>query len=92
MSYREENNQVVPPREVPKGVQLEWVADPDWKVGGDLRECSRKHCHASAVASFCRPVHRNGLKGLRRYYYCGSHLYGRKIEDGVVKFERLVRR
>jgi hypothetical protein len=77
-------------REVPEGYKLEWVPDSDWTVGGDSRECSFLRCHNSAVASFCRTVYRNGVKGYRRYYYCVNHLYGRKIEDGVVKFERLV--
>jgi len=74
--------------EAPKGYCWVWLADPQWTVGGDGHRCraSVGRCHNAAVAGFFR---KHG-PGFRRWYYCESHLYGRIIEDGVVKFRRLV--
>ena len=73
-------------REVPEGYRLEWQPDNDWRIGGRGRLCSLKSCVRPAVAA----LKRNWKFGFRWYHYCADHLYGRKIEDGVVYFERLV--
>jgi hypothetical protein len=74
--------------EAPAGYHREWVADEGWKIGGDGRTCRRTGCGKLAVAALKRS-HRYGILGFQWWYYCESHLYGRKIEDGVVKVERL---
>jgi len=71
---------------VPEGYHLEWCADENWKVGGDGRQCRRTFCNNPAVAALKR-IHAHGF---RWWHYCELHLYGRKIENGVVKFRRLV--
>jgi hypothetical protein len=71
-------------RDIPEGFLPEWVADPEWKVGGDGKKCRMKGCKEPSVAAL-RRKHRGRL-----WYYCRDHLYGRKIEEGVVKFCRLV--
>jgi len=79
--------------EVPRGWRREWVPDDslDWEVGGNGRKCRMKRCNDPAVAALARRHHRkSGLTDFRWWYYCAAHLYGRKIEDGVVKVLRLV--
>ena len=79
--------------DVPEGYRREWVAEPEthWRVGADGRRCSMYLCHNEAVAQLARQRNRRGLVLVAWYSYCPSHLYGRKIEDGVVKFQRLVK-
>jgi len=78
-------------REAPDGFHFEWVAEnDDWKVGGDGRRCRMKGCGADAVAAL-RRKHRRSFSGFTWWYYCAAHLYGRRIVDGVVQHERLVR-
>lgn len=77
--------------EAPAGYRYEWVRDPDWKLGGDGRKCRMKRCANEAVAGFQRGRWtKNHGRILVWWHYCADHLYGRKIEDGVVKFRRLV--
>lgn len=60
-----------------------WVADLDWvpvQVPGVVT-CSSPRCQGKAVAILARRT----LRGLRHYYYCAKHLYGRRIRDGVVE-------
>jgi hypothetical protein len=77
-------------REVPDGHYLEWIPDNEWKLADLDRTCQMKGCHTRAVAALARR-HRskNFPNGKQWWYYCESHLYGRKIEDGVVKMEVL---
>jgi len=67
----------------------EWCVDERWKLGGEGRMCRMKGCHNLAVAALKR-IQRNGVQGFSWWHYCDLHLYGRKIEDGAVKVERLV--
>ena len=71
----------------PAGYRWEWMPDQAWKVGGDGRNCRMRGCRATAVAALSRK-HGNGWVS---WYYCESHLYGRKLEDGVIKSRRLVK-
>ena len=74
----------------PDGYHLEWVADDGWKLGGDGRICRRKNCGRLAVAAL-RRRNRRSKEGWNWWHYCELHLYGRKIEGGVVKVGRLVK-
>jgi len=75
-------------RKAPERFHFEWVAEGDeWKVGGDHRRCRRKGCQAPAVAA----LRRKHGGSFAWWYYCAAHLYGRRIVNGVVKCERLVR-
>lgn len=76
--------------EAPEGYRYEWVADTSWQLllEDENRRCRMKNCEAQAVAMLRRE--RRSKSGFAWWAYCGQHLYGRKIEDGVVKFRRLV--
>lgn len=76
-------------REIPLGYHEEWVADPNWQEAQFMRICRMNGCGNRAVAALKRK-HRSSPWGFRWWHYCGEHLYGRKIEDGVVKSCRLV--
>lgn len=75
--------------EAPNGYHREWCVDEGWRIGGDGRQCRMKGCQNLAVAALKRR-HRRGPRGFQWWYYCELHMYGRKIEDGVVKSNRLV--
>lgn len=77
-------------REIPDGYILQWVADDGWKFGGDGHTCRMKGCRRPAIAALQRKRNTKHGSCMNWWYYCDSHLYGRKIEDGVVKFQRLV--
>jgi hypothetical protein len=80
-----------PEDEAPEGYRYEWVPAASWTVGGDGRLCSMLRCSNKAVAVLERPYkNRYGFSAPRRYHYCEDHLYGRRIENGVVHFRRLV--
>ena len=74
--------------EAPEGYRYEWVADGGWRLLSehDDRRCRMKKCKNQAIAL----LQRKHGSGFSWWAYCGEHLYGRKIEDGVVKFRRLV--
>lgn len=74
--------------EAPEGYHWEWVADENWKVGGGYK-CRMLRCPNRAVAAF-RRNNRHAIQGWSWWHYCADHLYGRKIEGGVVKVRRLV--
>jgi len=77
--------------EVPEGYHRAWVIETDrWRVGGDGHNCRRPRCENPAAAALRRPDRRVKL-GFQWWYYCESHLYGRKIEDGILKVEILVK-
>jgi hypothetical protein len=82
-------------REVPEGYRLEWYPDDDWQIGGDGRVCRMTGCKNPAVASLKRSRRiQSGYRNRQnspRWHYCADHLYGRKIENGVIVFQRLVR-
>ena len=71
----------------PEGYHREWLPDEGWKLADLERTCRAKDCESPAVAA----LRRKHGDGFRWWYYCGSHLYGRKIEDGMVKVYRLVK-
>lgn len=76
--------------EIPEGYRREWCIDEKWKVGGDGRRCRMKGCVNQAVAALKRNHRKAYGLGFQWWYYCELHLYGRKIEDGCVKSQRLV--
>lgn len=76
--------------EAPRGYHWEWCVDDAWKIGGEGRKCRMKGCPNSAVAALKRARRTGATWGFSWWHYCALHLYGRKIEDGVVKFRRLV--
>jgi hypothetical protein len=63
------------------------MPDERWKLADLVRTCRAPDCENPAVAA----LRRQHGEGFRWWYYCGSHLYGRKIEDGMVKVCRLVK-
>ncbi len=65
------------------------VLDRSWRriVRPGVARCSFPRCTGVAVAIFRRRVRApGGVRGVfgRDYYYCPDHLYGRRIESGVV--------
>lgn len=75
--------------EAPNGYRREWCVDDGWKLVSDGHFCRMKGCQNVAVAALKR-THRGAPEGFRWWYYCALHLYGRKIEDGLVKSQRLI--
>lgn len=75
--------------EAPEGYRYEWIADNDWQLVSEQRKCSMRRCTATADA-LLRRQHKRFPSGFAWWAYCREHLYGRKVEDGVVKFRRLV--
>jgi hypothetical protein len=71
------------------GYHREWCVDDGWKIGGEGRRCRARGCRELAAAALKRRD-RRGRDGFVWWFYCALHLYGRKIEDGVVKVARLV--
>ena len=67
--------------------QLEklWEPDPAWTIGGNGKKCRQPRCGKDAVATLMR-AHGFGSEG-RPWAYCGDHLYGRRIRNGVVEWE-----
>jgi len=55
-----------------------WVRDAAWRVipEGVSKRCRRKWCPNPAVAEL--------LRGNGWWAYCCEHLYGRRVESGVV--------
>lgn len=72
--------------ETPAGYHYEWVKDESFDFGGDGRMCRMKGCHESAVARLWR----KSKIGLKPWYYCVAHLYGRRIEGLEVQCRILV--
>lgn len=67
--------------EAPEGYHYEWQpAGEPWRIGGDDRKCRMLRCPNRAVAALQR---RHG-RGSVWWHYCTEHLYGRKIENGVI--------
>ena len=74
---------------VPEGYELRWVPEgPDWRLVDEeehaVRICRRPGCKRSPVAALKR-------RNSGWWLYCDWHLYGRKIEDGVL-LVRVVRK
>jgi hypothetical protein len=83
--------------DIPAGYRRKWVPEgDDWKVGGGDRKCRMLRCQKPAVAAL-RRTRRNASK-LTPYptyigqwwHYCEDHMYGRRINNGVVESLRLV--
>lgn len=74
------------------GYHYEWVDDEGSRVATaeehTQRKCRRPRCGGKPVMAFLRPRYGSA----RRYWwlYCADHLYGRRIENGVVQYRRLV--
>ncbi|MGH9505267.1 MAG: hypothetical protein ACRD20_20630 [Terriglobales bacterium] len=77
--------------ETPEGSHWEWIADDSWMLDESGDKCSMPRCNNTAVAGFFRKRERRSGRVLAWYRYCVNHLYGRKIEEGIVKFQRLVK-
>lgn len=94
MSYREEGNSVIltmSREDAPEGYHYEWVPDESWTIYNSIvagRKC--RSCGRPAVAALKRR-HRHPPELYRWWRYCESHLYGRKIEDGIIKVRHLVK-
>lgn len=76
--------------ETPEGCHWEWLpCGPEWQTPADGRKCSKAGCLHQAVAMLQR-LHKRFTSGFAWWGYCADHMYGRKIENGVVKERRLV--
>lgn len=71
----------------------QWVPDRDWRVLPDWEtrwKCrGARGCPNRPVASLWRKYAHSRTSGLW-WNYCGDHLYGRRIRDGVVEHEVFV--
>lgn len=76
-----------PPVDDYPGYHWEWVPDEGWQIGGDDRKCRMLRCMNAAAAGFWR----RSVKGPQLWRYCADHMYGRKIENGVVVHRILVK-
>ena len=76
-----------------EGYHREWQPDPDWRFGTRYAKCRQPRCLNPPVAEFDRVFrrHSDGRRMLRPYAYCADHLYGRKIENGQVLHNILVK-
>lgn len=77
------------PPDVKLNEGMEWRAVPDerWDTPSWHDRCRRKGCTNSPVVDFYR-----GIRGRLDPYaaYCGDHMYGHWVEDGVVLSWRVV--
>ena len=72
-----------------EGYHREWQPDPSWRYGSYYRKSRQPHCDNLPVADLQRYSFRT-----HRYSwwaYCADHLYGRKIENGQVLHNILVK-
>lgn len=87
-------------REAPAGLRWAWVPEErgEWQLPGpeDVR-CSQRLCRNPPVAVLIRTVWRydseqSGRHVARRWRCCAltEHLYGRRVRDGVIEYQRLV--
>ena len=76
--------------EIPKGFEIEWRPDKDFRIADGSRRCSTMHCHEPSVAVLYRKS--NHLGRIMRKFCCPEHMYGREIRDGKVMVDRLVER
>lgn len=76
--------------EHPDSYVVRWVDDDRCRPATHAeyveRECRRPHCHGDPVMAMLRGYG----DGARWWLYCREHLYGRRIEDGIVQSPRLV--
>lgn len=85
---------------VPEGFREEWVPSSGWKlvdeVEGDRYRCrwggggGSRACGRPSVAALNRGRHTWMGRVDQWWHYCAEHLYGRRIENGVVLHRRLV--
>lgn len=78
-----------PTQEAPEGFHYEWVRDDSFEMAWLDRTCRQLRCGEPAVVALKRR-HGTSPFGFRWWFYCAEHMYGRKIDDGVVKMRRLV--
>ena len=64
-----------------------WIPDEEWCLVSSPRWCRMPKCPSTAVAELRR---RHVTHGFQWWAYCTGHLYGRKIENGVVMHEVFV--
>jgi hypothetical protein len=77
--------------DAPEGYRYVWVPDESSRMGGEGRKCRMLRCPNQAVVAFQRKAFRRLGPRFHRWHYSADHLYGRKIEGGVVKVRRLVK-
>lgn len=77
--------------QAPEGYHFEWFrCGPEWRIGGEGKRCRINQCRNSAVAALARRSSW-AKAGFTWWHYCADHLYGRKIENGVIQERRLVK-
>lgn len=76
-----------------EGYHREWRVDTSWRFGTRYTKCRQTRCPNLPVAEFDRLVRNPNSTRIRKqpYAYRGEHLYGRKIENGQVLHNILVK-
>lgn len=76
-----------------EGYHREWRLDPEWRLGTRFKLCRQPRCLNPPVAEFDRMVrYPNSMRQRKQAYaYCEKRLYGRKIENGQVLHNILVK-
>lgn len=75
-----------------EGYHREWVKDESWRLGTRYTKCRQPHCPNPPVAEFDRTFTlSDGHRVFRPYAYCTDHLYGRRIVNGEVQHNILVK-
>jgi hypothetical protein len=76
------------------GYHYEWVDDEGSRVATPEehaeRKCRRTRCSGAPVMAFQRPRWVGGSVTRYWWLYCADHMYGRRIENGVVQHRRMV--
>jgi hypothetical protein len=72
------------------GFHMEWRRDDNCRVAtvGEYltRQCRRPKCNGAPVMAMMRGYG----QAAHWWLYCAEHLYGRRIENGVVEMPKLV--
>jgi hypothetical protein len=84
------------PDEAPRGFHYEWVvAGSEWRAASAQeyreRRCRRPGCKNPPEAALARAHYGRQGRWSVDWLYCREHLYGRRIEGGVVWQRRLVK-
>ena len=70
----------------PPGYHYEWYADKDWRVVDPGRRC--RYVGGNPLHGCGKPAVAALLRGTKRpswWCYCEQHLFGRRINNGVVE-------
>ena len=75
--------------ETNEGYHYEWKPDPQWTFGTQYDKCRQPRCPNPPVAELGRYSYTR--RKTFQYAYCAAHLYGRRINNGVIEHRIVVR-